>query len=512
MLILKMAWRNVWRHKGKSVIIGMILFLGAWLMMVGNALNTGAKQSLQENLVKSLTGELILMNGQEDAESLFFMGEVPFLKLLPEYPKLKELIEAHAVVERALPMAGGNVMLLNADPGRAALEGEGSGMTVYGVEFEDYQTIFNNNVVAIEGSLLQNGERGMLLTEKNRQEMYDRYGIWVIPQSAPLVEEHLPPAARAMKDRLRVEDNLVLLGVSGESLESDIRVPVKGIVRLRNLNTIWRSSFIDIEFFRACFGYVNAGTAAPLTEEQTALLDMNNEQALFAGDNLVEELQVEAKHYDVAAMQQQTQRTDAPLETDAEAYQMIMIRLKPGVSQAEAATQLRRALAEAQMNVKVLTWQQAAGSVTQFAALTQGVLFVFVLFIFFVAAIVIMNTLSMAAFERTSEIGMMRAIGARKNVVGSMFVTEIAILSVIFGGIGMLAGAVAAWGLAALQIPMTAHDMLNTFAGGDILHPIVGLGGFLFGSAQLAAVTILAALYPMWIARNITPLEAITRD
>jgi len=27
-LIIKIAWRNILRHKGKSVIIGVILFLG----------------------------------------------------------------------------------------------------------------------------------------------------------------------------------------------------------------------------------------------------------------------------------------------------------------------------------------------------------------------------------------------------------------------------------------------------------------------------------------------------
>jgi len=40
-LIIKIAWRNILRHKGKSVIIGVILFLGALIMTVGNGVISG---------------------------------------------------------------------------------------------------------------------------------------------------------------------------------------------------------------------------------------------------------------------------------------------------------------------------------------------------------------------------------------------------------------------------------------------------------------------------------------
>ena len=54
------------------------------------------------------------------------------------------------------------------------------------------------------------------------------------------------------------------------------------------------------------------------------------------------------------------------------------------------------------------------------------------------AIIIIVNTLSMAAIERTSEIGMMRAVGARKGFIRLMFLGETAALSAIFGGAGIV--------------------------------------------------------------------------
>lgn len=97
------------------------------------------------------------------------------------------------------------------------------------------------------------------------------------------------------------------------------------------------------------------------------------------------------------------------------------MKLQPGRDLLEAQAQLQQALDQGGAQVTVLTWQKAVGEVAQFASITQGALFVFVLFIFFVAIIVIMNTLSMAALERIAEIGMMRAIGAQRALSARCF-------------------------------------------------------------------------------------------
>jgi ABC-type lipoprotein release transport system permease subunit len=207
-----------------------------------------------------------------------------------------------------------------------------------------------------------------------------------------------------------------------------------------------------------------------------------------------------------------TRRTAHAFDTEKGAYQFTAIKLKPGIPLQRAKEQLECLFANANVPVKVLTWKQSTGSAAQFASLTQGVLQVFVLFIFFVAAIVITNTLSMAALERTAEIGMMRAIGSQKGFIGKMLLMEIMVLAILFGGLGMLLGVGVVWELTALQLPTDSDDMLSLMAGGDVLHPVVDMMGFVYGSGQLAVVTILAALYPMIVARKITPLEAIARD
>ncbi len=495
-------------------MIGCILCLGALLMMVGNAVINGAKQGLERSLAERMSGHLTLVAGDDDTQNIFFSETIQPLKLLPEYSKIKELLETQEMIDGFLPMSRGYAIILN-ESGRTRMDEEASDTAslLFGMDFDEYQQVFEHNVITVEGELLQHGERGVLITEKDRQEIYDLHNIWVVPQGCPLVENSLPPEIRASPKAVTIKDELVFLGLSSDSLESDIRVPVKGIVRFQNLNKVWMGSFIDIESFRQCFGYLTAeNTDVDLSEDKVALLESDGEDDIFAADDMFDEVDDGYHQYDVAAMQQQTQQTEHAFDTEKGAYQFVAVKLKPGVPLQTAKEQLERLFSETKLPVKVLTWKQSTGSVAQLAALTQGVLQVFVWFIFFVAAIVITNTLSMAALERTAEIGMMRAIGSRKGFIGKMLLAEIFVLSILFGGLGMALGAGAAWEIGALQLPADSNNMLSVMAGGDVLRPIIDIMGFVYGSGQLAVVTILAALYPMAVAAKITPLEAIARD
>jgi putative ABC transport system permease protein len=122
-----------------------------------------------------------------------------------------------------------------------------------------------------------------------------------------------------------------------------------------------------------------------------------------------------------------------------------------------------------------------------------------------------MNTLSMAAMERVSEIGMMRAVGAKKRFVSTMFLAETAMLSGVFGGAGIGLGIGAVWGLSALQIA-SKNEMMQLFYGGDTFHPMLSAWDILICVGALIGVTILSVIYPVIVARRITPLDAITRE
>ena len=57
MLILKIAWRSLLRHKAKSIIIGAILFLGAFIMTLGDATTIGMRRGRGREHREELHGQ-----------------------------------------------------------------------------------------------------------------------------------------------------------------------------------------------------------------------------------------------------------------------------------------------------------------------------------------------------------------------------------------------------------------------------------------------------------------------
>jgi ABC-type lipoprotein release transport system permease subunit len=158
-----------------------------------------------------------------------------------------------------------------------------------------------------------------------------------------------------------------------------------------------------------------------------------------------------------------------------------------------------------------VSWKASLGPVGSMASLIRGALFLFVSFLFLVAVIIIINTLSMAALERTPEIGMMRAIGAMKGFVSWMFLAETSVLALFFGGLGIAAGAALVEIVSLFRIT-SDNDMLQLFYGGDTFRPMLTPGDFALCLLQLALVSLAAVVYPLRLARRVTPLDAVYKE
>jgi putative ABC transport system permease protein len=107
---------------------------------------------------------------------------------------------------------------------------------------------------------------------------------------------------------------------------------------------------------------------------------------------------------------------------------------------------------------------------------------------FIVALAVIMSTMVMAVFERTREIGTLRAMGADARTILATIFAEIVILTLIGGIPGAL-----------LTLPMAA--LMNTILPGPVQLAQIVLLAVLAGA--------LGGLYPAWRAARVNPLEAL---
>lgn len=109
------------------------------------------------------------------------------------------------------------------------------------------------------------------------------------------------------------------------------------------------------------------------------------------------------------------------------------------------------------------------------------------------AGVGIMNIMLVSVTERTREIGIRRAIGAKKRNIMAQFIMEAVVLCQLGGGAGVLLGilggnVVAVW----LKLP-----------------PVIPLDWVLIGAGICSVVGIVFGTYPAYKAANLDPIESL---
>lgn len=157
---------------------------------------------------------------------------------------------------------------------------------------------------------------------------------------------------------------------------------------------------------------------------------------------------------------------------------------------------------------QVLTWREQNQFVVQFEDYAGVFLIFLYLIVLGITATVVTNTLVMAVFERTREIGILAAIGMKGRGIMAQFLAEAALLAT--GGVigGLIVGGA-----------MVVYFNINGFYIGNF-----GITGILFeeriyaylsleNAVTLAAVTymitLIASLYPARLAARMEPIEAL---
>ena len=115
-----------------------------------------------------------------------------------------------------------------------------------------------------------------------------------------------------------------------------------------------------------------------------------------------------------------------------------------------------------------------------------------------VGGIGIMNIMLVTVTERTREIGLRKALGARKRDILTQFLTESSLLSLLGGMIGILFG----W-LISLIVRQIAAANDAPFT------PIVGLDAILLATIFSTAIGLFFGIYPANRAAGLEPVEAL---
>ncbi len=190
-----------------------------------------------------------------------------------------------------------------------------------------------------------------------------------------------------------------------------------------------------------------------------------------------------------------------------EGYPQVLVKVKD----VKAATKVERTLT--QRGYLVISPRAMLQGLNMFFLIIQGILGGISAVALLVAAFGIANTMIMSIYERTREIGLMKAMGAMNRDILVLFLTE----SGIIGFLGGLGGVVLGWGLGWIGDQIARAYMLRSMAlqTGNVQRDAVTslvhtpLWLVLFALFFSILVGVLAGIYPAMRAANLDPIQAL---
>jgi putative ABC transport system permease protein len=169
-------------------------------------------------------------------------------------------------------------------------------------------------------------------------------------------------------------------------------------------------------------------------------------------------------------------------------------RMPEAAQEISALLRQRHHLApEEENDFAVLTMTEMAAVLTRTSKLMTTLLGIVASISLLVGGIGIMNVMLVSVVQRTHEIGLRMALGARRRDILVQFLTEAGVLSIVAGMAGTVAGI-----LAAVVLSKTTHWPVFVSPGSVSL-------AFLFS----AAVGIFFGLYPALRASSLNPIDAL---
>ena len=355
------------------------------------------------------------------------------------------------------------------------------------------------------------------LLKVNDSNFDERYA-WFYEHIAPHIE--LYP--------VKIGDVIPLQAFTRSGYSKSVNVKVYGTYTFEGLekSDLGKAfNLLDLITFRELYALMTPERMAEVQAllEKSGIKDVKREGAeaeLFGGGDTELEKTVVARGFDefgeggigkISRSDAEEGFDPAELERGVAINAAVLLHDGSTEAQATALLAIEAATKAADLNVKVVGWQEAAGMVGQLAVVARLILYVIVFLLLLVAVVVINNSMVIATMERVKEIGTRRAIGASRRYIASLFVIETFVLGLVAGGLGVVGGVTGIVFWQAVGLPAQNAFMTFLFSG-PRLHPDVSLTHILVALTLTMFFALLSTLYPAWLASRIRPVTAMAED
>jgi ABC-type lipoprotein release transport system permease subunit len=403
--LIKIAWRNVWRQRRRTILIAIAMGVTMSLLVFYDGLIVGFEQAIYGNAIQ-------LMGGNIQVHAPGYSEKSSRTPLLPmENPdQVVQVAEAHPDVVMAAKRIVTGGLVTNR-------EGAFS-VSIVGVETDKEVQI---------SPVAQNISAGRYLDAEDGDLIVIGQGL-----------------ATAME--VEVGDRITMVGASTHEQTRQRTMSIVGIY--------------DV--------------GVPSVEKTTIYMSLSEAQQLFNLNGQVTEVVISLKQ----------------------------IGQEPGVV---------NTLNRAQLPYEVATWVTTVPELKQTMDMKTSVMNVFGVIMLGIAAIGILNLLTMAVFERTREIGVMGALGLKPRQITLLFLMEGILIGVMGAVFGAVLGTIINGLLGYYGIDYSQFADLTEFTAlisGRIYSQLVPLK-VLQHALTVAIIAAIAALYPAREAARREPAEAL---
>jgi putative ABC transport system permease protein len=420
-ILLKLAFRNVFRFKRRTFITFSAVSLGLAILIISLSLMNGIDKQSIYNIVNSQISHLKLFNkGYYDKKNdlpmhITIHEPEAIQRLLMESPMVKES-------ESRIQFAAGLIKGMDELP-------------CVGVAIQPRRNprLFNIKQSMIDGEWLEPDDNKVLLGK----DLAEDIGI-------------------SVGDSLTIR--LVLSSLEEDFIWNAIDVEVKGIYETGNPT-------IDS-------GYL----LIPLQAAQSGL-SMKNQVTEIA-------VRLTLDSTDIKGLERELINISALLEAE-------------------------------QPDIEAYSWKELAGTFLAVSEMKTRNSSIIIMIMLFIASMGIVNTMLMAVFERTREIGMMRAMGMKKREIQILFMMEGGLIGIMGSILACILGGLGSWYLEVKGLNFSMMDetmqkfssavypVKDTFYA-DLTFEVLVLT-FILGTA----VSIIASYYPARRAAKMSPVKAL---
>ena len=158
---------------------------------------------------------------------------------------------------------------------------------------------------------------------------------------------------------------------------------------------------------------------------------------------------------------------------------------------------------------QAVTWQDLNQLLLETENLANSYMIIIYLIVLAVTATVIVNTLIMAVFERTREIGILAAIGMKARKIMALFLAEASLMAAGGVAFGILLGLLANLYFGKIGFGIGDMGIEGGLLLGDRIYAMLNSTDIINLSILALVVTMVASLFPALTAARLEPVDAL---